>query len=53
MESGYKIAKGTLYKLSEQQLVDCAGSPYNNFGCRGGDVSEAFKYAIKYGMMTS
>ena len=45
MESGNKIANGILYTLSEQQLVDCAGKPFFNHGCQGGDTVEAFKYA--------
>ena len=51
MESGWKIANGILYTLSEQQLVDCAGPPYFNHGCKGGDTYEAFKYATNKGMM--
>ena len=51
MESGWKIANGILYTLSEQQLVDCAGPPYFNHGCQGGDTNEAFKYATNKGMM--
>jgi C1A family cysteine protease len=51
MESGNKIANGILYTLSEQQLVDCAGKPFFNHGCQGGDTVEAFKYAAMQGMM--
>ena len=50
MESRYKIKNGQLYKLSEQQLVDCAGGQYGNLGCNGGDMGTAFQYAHDYGM---
>lgn len=41
LESDYCIANGTLYKLSEQQLVDCVKLC---FGCNGGNASLAFNY---------
>jgi len=46
LEAAYKQAFGKDISLSEQQLVDCAGS-FNNFGCNGGLPSQAFEY-IKY-----
>lgn len=51
LKSGSKIANGILYTFSEQQLVDCAGPPYFNHGCKGGDTNKAFKYATDKGMM--
>jgi len=43
MEGRNKIKTGgKLYKLSEQQLVDCAGS---GMGCGGGEMTLAFDYA--------
>jgi C1A family cysteine protease len=54
MESRYAIANnGSLFSLSEQQLVDCQTSVlnYTSEGCNGGESDEAFQYAAKYGMM--
>ena len=53
LESRYKINKGTLYSLSEQQLVDCAkGAPYSSEGCNGGEMTDGFDYSAVKGMMT-
>merc|ERR1719333_1508248 len=43
IEARYAIARGTLTSLSEQELVDCAGSEGNN-GCRGGLMDYGFEY---------
>ena len=43
LEAAYAQAFGKNISLSEQQLVDCAGS-FNNFGCKGGLPSQAFEY---------
>jgi C1A family cysteine protease len=53
LESRYKIARGTLYQLAEQQLVDCAtGTPYSSEGCNGGEMTDGFDYSAANGMMT-
>jgi len=41
VEGANQIAHGTLYNLSEQQLVDCSTV---NHGCSGGWMPGAFKY---------
>jgi len=44
LEGAHYIATGDLLQFSEQQLVDCAGGRYLNFGCNGGLQERAFNY---------
>jgi len=46
IEARYAIKHGVLNSLSEQELVDCAGSEGNN-GCRGGLMDYGFEYVEK------
>jgi C1A family cysteine protease len=52
LEGAYFLKNGTLESLSEQQLVDCAGSTGNQ-GCNGGLMDDAFDYIHANGGITS
>jgi len=47
MEGAVQVATGRLTSLSEQQLVDCAGSSGNQ-GCNGGLMDDAFNWIVSH-----
>ncbi|EFO93490.1 hypothetical protein CRE_29187 [Caenorhabditis remanei] len=49
VESQYAIRKGTLWSLSEQELVDCDGESY---GCGGGFLDKALGWVLGNGLET-
>jgi len=54
VEGAWKVYGGSLYTLSEQQLVDCSSnSKYGNAGCSGGNPINAFEYARDNGLCTA
>jgi C1A family cysteine protease len=46
LEAAYKIKKGTLLQLSEQQLLDCTNKQGNS-GCGGGLMTNSYKYLLQ------
>ena len=44
LEGAHQVKTGELLSFSEQQLVDCAGTKYGNYGCNGGLQDNAYKY---------
>ncbi|EGC39809.1 hypothetical protein DICPUDRAFT_26246, partial [Dictyostelium purpureum] len=49
LEAHYKNKNGMDEEFSEQQIVDCTGT-YNNGGCSGGWMHNAFKYIVENGI---
>jgi len=52
MEGIVQIRTGQLLSLSEQELVDCAGSSGNQ-GCNGGLMDDAFEWIVQNGGLAS
>jgi C1A family cysteine protease len=49
LEGAIAAKTGQLTSLSEQQLVDCAGS-FGNAGCSGGLMTQAYDYVLQNGL---
>ncbi|KAI1301730.1 Cathepsin S [Halotydeus destructor] len=55
IESHSALATGKLNKLSEQNFIDCVHAPKYQVseGCNGGNMIEAYQYAIQNGVVKS
>ncbi|CAE6922770.1 CEP2 [Symbiodinium sp. CCMP2592] len=50
LEGAWKLAGGSLYVLSSQQLLDCADENYGNLGCDGGNEKRGYEYITDEGL---
>ena len=50
LEGIYKIKRGQLIDMSQQQLIDCTKS-YRNAGCKGGFMTNCYKYLAQSKIM--
>ena len=50
VEGAWAIKHNVLFNLSQQELVDCS---YQNKGCNGGSMTQAFEFIIENGLCTN
>lgn len=53
LESQIMRRTGRTFALSEQQLVDCAGTQFGNAGCNGGWMKNAYEYIKRNGITSN
>jgi len=54
IEGALAVSTGSLVSLSEQQLIDCSSNAkYDNQGCNGGLMDNAFQYLLVAGGITT
>jgi C1A family cysteine protease len=51
LEGAWFLKNGSLYNVSEQELIDCS-TAQGNEGCNGGLMDDAFQYVVEKGLTT-
>jgi len=54
IEGALSVSSGSLVSLSEQQMIDCSSNAkYDNQGCNGGLMDNAYRYLLDAGGLTT